>query len=227
LPTPAAATGENPRDPQASSLRQSPAAPRLRKVLKWSAVLGWAFAVGAGLQIIWTYGVTPGETSPAPAQWPGSPLIAPSGKDPTLLMFVHPRCTCTRSSLANLREIVRRTNETPAVWILLLNFDASDADWLRTDTVARARQIPGARVVHDVAGQEAARFGVATSGHVVLYDASGRLRFSGGITAARAQAGDNDGQRSVLSFLADAQADARHEHATFGCSFHDPRAAAP
>ena len=46
--------------------------------------------------------------------------------------------------------------------------------------------LPDILTWQDKGGSEARRFGVATSGHVLLYDAQGRLTYSGGITSARA-----------------------------------------
>ena len=62
-----------------------------------------------------------------------------------------------------------------------------------------ASEIPGVDRVPDPGGAIAARFHLATSGHTVLYDAAGELRFSGGITAARGHEGDNAGRAAVLA----------------------------
>ena len=48
-----------------------------------------------------------------------------------------------------------------------------------------ASAIPGVIVTPDVGGRIAARLGAKTSGHVLVYDENGVLKFSGGITAAR------------------------------------------
>jgi hypothetical protein len=52
---------------------------------------------------------------------------------------------------------------------------------------------------------------------VILYDAAGRLRFSGGITAARGHAGDNLGRSAIVELL---EGDSPTATATpvFGCS---------
>jgi hypothetical protein len=56
-------------------------------------------------------------------------------------------------------------------------------------------------VVRDDSGREAGRFGAATLGQTLLYDADGSLLFSGGITAARGHAGDNAGRSELVSLL--------------------------
>jgi hypothetical protein len=55
--------------------------------------------------------------------------------------------------------------------------------------------------VADPDGEEAQRFGAATSGHVLLFDPAGELRFSGGITASRGHVGDNDGCDRLIRLL--------------------------
>ena len=51
--------------------------------------------------------------------------------------------------------------------------------------------LPGLTIWDDEGGALARRFGVRTSGHVLLYDSKGRLLYSGGITPARGHRGDN------------------------------------
>lgn len=185
------------------------------------AILAWMGAVGAGIERIWNYASTPGMSSSAPRAWPGSSLISPHAGRATLVMFVHPRCSCTRASLQELQGILNRSRAAPAVWILLLDPLSAGSDWDRTPIADAARRIGNATVVTDAVGAEAARFGASTSGHVVIYDSSGRLQFSGGITGARGHVGDNDGRRSVLTLLRNDQAHL-HRHPVFGCGFHDP-----
>jgi len=63
---------------------------------------------------------------------------------------------------------------------------------------------------------EARRFGVETSGQTLLYDAGGRLIFSGGITGSRGHAGDNAGEAALVALLTSGQAD-RRATSVFGC----------
>ena len=98
----------------------------------------------------------------------------------------------------------------------------SGADWLNTDLWRSAEAIPGVNVRADENGDEAARFHVTTSGHVVLYDVHGKLLFSGGITCARGHSGDNAG-RSDLMLLLHHESPAETETPVFGCSLLNPK----
>jgi hypothetical protein len=92
--------------------------------------------------------------------------------------------------------------------------------WENTDLWGTAAGIPGVTVVRDDDGREARRFGAETSGQTLLYDERGVLVFSGGITGARAHAGNNVGRQSLVALLNHEPA-ARSGTNVFGCSlFH-------
>ncbi|HTC21602.1 MAG TPA: hypothetical protein VK859_12185, partial [bacterium] len=82
--------------------------------------------------------------------------------------------------------------------------------------VSSARRIPDTRVVIDLDGSEAARFGARTSGQVVLYDEGGRLLFNGGITEGRGHIGDNAGLQRIVSLVKTGRAD-KNDSLVFGC----------
>jgi hypothetical protein len=183
------------------------------------ATLIWAFAVGAGLERVWRYESTPGAMADGPQIWPGSMLVKPRPGEPTLIMFVHPRCPCSRASLAELREIMARAQGHLNASVLFLRPQGAADMWESTPTWAEAQNISGVITGVDRDGAEAARFGAATSGHTVLYSPAGQLLFAGGITAARGHVGDNSGRQSVLALLKNKNAD--RAHAIYGCRLRD------
>jgi hypothetical protein len=184
-------------------------------------VLAWAAGIMLGMQRLWTYKSTPGANATAPATWPGSKLIQPVTGKSTLVMFAHPLCSCTRASLAELDAVLQRSGGRVAAWVLFLLPEGAPDSWDTSTTWEAARRLPFVHVVIDQGGVEADRFRASTSGQVVLYDASGRLQFSGGITGARGHVGDNSGEAAVVSLVNTGTADA-HVHEVFGCGLHDP-----
>jgi hypothetical protein len=80
-----------------------------------------------------------------------------------------------------------------------------------------AAEIPGVSVLSDPDGAEARRFGAQTSGHTLLFDHTGRLLFSGGITQSRGHAGDNAGESAIVSLI-NTQAADQTKTQVFGCS---------
>jgi hypothetical protein len=96
-------------------------------------------------------------------------------------------------------------------------------EWTDTELWRRARAIPGLRVVADVDGREARRFGARTSGEVLVYARDGTLAFEGGITCGRGQEGDNAGLRAAATALRGATGSPR-DTPVFGCAILGPAA---
>ena len=98
-------------------------------------------------------------------------------------------------------------------------------DWWKSDLWASVAAIPGVTPILDGDAVEAGRFHAQTSGHALLYDAAGRLLFSGGITGARGHAGDNAGVGAVEALM---RGDASIGRTTpvFGCALHAAQATA-
>ena len=149
------------------------------------ATLAWLGALAAGFISLHAYEATPGPLVRPPEGWPANSRLAPSRGRADVLMAVHPRCPCTRASLEMLAELVRESQGTASVRLLFYRPQDSAEGW-GSDGLQRATEtVPGAVVVDDPGGVEARRFGLATSGAVVAFDASGRRRFAGGLTSGR------------------------------------------
>jgi hypothetical protein len=94
-------------------------------------------------------------------------------------------------------------------------------DWTKTDLWNSAASIPGVKVMTDEDGVEATLFRSLTSGQAMLYDTKSRLVFSGGITASRGHAGDNEGRTAILSQLLNGTVTTK-QTAVFGCPLFKP-----
>jgi hypothetical protein len=176
----------------------------------------WAAAVLGGGSGLVRYKSRPGDASDAPARWPQGSAIALEAGHPTLLMFVHPDCPCSRAGLRELASVAA-AHAGLSVRILIDRSSGTGDDGPMRHLAAR---IPGALVVVDD-GREAARFGARTSGLVVAYDAGGALLFRGGITSSRGHEGDSLGRRRLVALLAGRPAD-RREAPVFGCALSGP-----
>lgn len=185
--------------------------PSLR-LIAVTALVAWAALVGLGLQAYFRYQVNPGERGAEQLQWPTASTLPRSTTTPTLIMFVHPSCPCSRASIAELASIVTSTKVRPRIVVVFVTDEAGGHLW---DSVG---EIAGAERILDPSELEAARFGARTSGYVVVYDAEGRLAYAGGLTGSRGHVGDNMGKRSVQGVLEGlAPVDARY--GVFGCMF--------
>jgi hypothetical protein len=180
----------------------------------------WLFMVVAGLSVLWNYENSPGVAAEPPATWPASSQIQRAPDKATLVMLVHPHCPCTRASMSELAELMAHTQGRLATYVLFLKPAGFSEDWEKTDLWQSAASIPGVTAIVDDEGNEARRFHAVTSGQVILYDAGGRLLFTGGITASRGHAGDNAGRSAIVSFVNVGSAD-RTETFVFGCPLFD------
>lgn len=184
-------------------------------------VTAWIGSSATGLWVLWAWDNKPGEIAQAHAQWPSGSVLGRDRGRPTLVMLVHPQCTCSRASLAELAELLARARPRPRTFVLFIKPAGFADGWEQTDLWQTASRLPGVTVIRDDEGREAARFGAATSGQTFLYDARGALLFSGGITAARAHAGDNAGRQSVVTLLNGTAAPAAPRTNVFGCPLFD------
>jgi hypothetical protein len=179
-------------------------------------VVIWLSAVLTGLVVLWRYEATPGSTGTPQASWPADSTIEPHASLPTLVMFAHPRCPCTRASLEELAKLLARNRNSVNAWVVFYRPTGADDSWDQTDQCQTARSIPGVHVASDVDGREAKLFHARTSGQTLLYGPDGKLLFSGGITAARGHAGDNDGRSAIEAILSKSPPSTR-ETPVYGC----------
>ena len=168
----------------------------------WMAAGFWLAGIVAVLVGIAVYSNFPSASGHPPDSWPAQSRISRVEGRPTLMMFVHPRCPCSRASVGELARLLVQDWELGRVHVLFINPPGMTPDWARTDIWQQATTIPGVAVQLDQDGVEAKRFGVETSGQTLLYDASGSLLFSGGITISRGHEGDSPGRDALLDLLA-------------------------
>jgi hypothetical protein len=198
--------------------------PDCRRVLHRAAYfipLVWVAAVVSGLGALQAYKSQPGSAGHTPAV-----LTEPSGSEspgrPRLLMFLHPKCPCSKASLSELAEIVAREPDKARVEVVFVKPEGAGSDWAKTSLREQAAAIPDVRLIDDD-GTLAHRLGAETSGYVVLYDARGKLLFSGGITRSRGHEGDNSGRRSICALLhGDADAAVGVNTPVYGCPLFSP-----
>jgi hypothetical protein len=187
-----------------------------RRIILLAACALWLSVIVTGAGVLWNYESTPGVAAAAPARWPAGSRIKPAADRATLVMLAHPQCPCTRASIGELARLMTQAQGRVTAYVLFVKPPGFSDGWEQTDLWASAAAIPGVTVVRDDDGVEAGRFGAATSGQTVLYDAAGGLIFSGGITAARGHAGDNAGRAAIVSLLVNNESEQK-ETPVYGC----------
>lgn len=186
----------------------------------WIFAVGWLVLVLAGSAWLWRHSLTPGaEAGAAPEVWPAG--LERNTAKPTLVMFAHPKCPCTRASVGELAVLMARCQGKVDARVVFYQPKEMPADWVRSDTWQSAAAIPGVTVQADEDGRMAEKFHAGTSGQVVLYGTDGRLLFSGGITEARGHSGDNDGRSALVELIEDGKAKHAVRTPVFGCSLQE------
>lgn len=170
--------------------------------IRWAlATTLWGVLVIGGTVAMIGYSNTAGDNGKPPEHWPKQSQILFSGSKPALVMFVHPRCPCSRASLGELQILLAQFPGKLDMHVVFLKPAGTVTNWEKTDLWRTAASTPGVRVHSDISGAEALLFHAETSGQTLLYDQNGNLQFQGGITGGRGHAGDNPGRSAIGDFL--------------------------
>lgn len=155
------------------------------------------------------------------AGWPKSSRVSRADNRSTLLFFIHPRCPCTRASVAELEKLltgdVLREQQLPEVVVVAVIPSQASAEWRDSKTIQRAMQLPNAALFWDYGGKESKLFGAVASGTVMFFGADGRRTFAGGVTAMRGHEGNNVGSQRLHATLMQSQDRPLEVIPTFGC----------
>lgn len=185
--------------------------PRDMKVTVLIAI--WLTTIGFGFAQLWWYGAEPGPRVQVPHRIDVNGQVRADA--PHLMLFLHPKCPCSRATVRQLERVLALHGRDMTCDVHFGVPDGEPVEWGRTDIIESVEQIPGVVTHADPGGRLAERFGVRTSGHVLLYDGE-RLVFSGGITPARGHEGACAGLESIDSFFRADPIVAR-ETDVFGC----------
>ena len=198
----------------------------------WTIAIFWLGLASGALFAMADYGTEAGKAGSAPAHWPDGlqSAIEPDPARPTLVLFAHPLCPCTRAGLWELEAISNRLYGMVNLHVLF--FEPEDTSgmpdiWEASALKKIAARLPGTQLHKDVEGRIARHFGAYTSGQVLLYGTDAYLRFAGGITPSRGHTGTNPGRSAIISaIVSDEGVDplAPRINPVFGCSLHEASA---
>jgi len=180
------------------------------------SLIVWIAVVAAGFCCLLRYEHSAGQANEKSNYLPAGTAIHLETNRPTLIMFAHPKCPCTRASLEELNRILARAPGLAAqIWFFTPT--GAQKTWAHSQLWQTAATIPGVILHEDWDGTQSRLFGAETSGAVLVYDTNGKLLFSGGITSARGHVGDNEGASAVLACLTRSGASLSHSE-VYGCS---------
>jgi hypothetical protein len=177
----------------------------------------WLLAIGFGMFVLLKHANSPSKLSHSPELWPKTSKLSLAKDKPTLVLFSHPKCPCTRATIGELASLMAHCQNRLQTYVLFTRPKNFPEKWEQTDIWESAKLIPGVSVISDPEGQEASLFQAITSGQVVVYNPNGNLVFSGGITSARGHFGDNIGRQTVIA-IANKGSVPQPTTPVFGCS---------
>jgi hypothetical protein len=197
-----------------------------RFILLMAAAMAWATALIAGGALLWTYDAAAGAPARPPITLPEGAFVDVRGGLPELVVLIHPRCPCTRATIAELARLMSDCRGKLAATVLVVRPAGMPEGWERSGLWSSAAAITGVTVRADADGEAARRFGAATSGQALLYTADGRLLFSGGITESRGHEGDNAGRSAITALVMGAKTIGPAASPVYGCPlFNGPSTA--
>jgi hypothetical protein len=127
-----------------------------------------------------------------------------------------------RASIEGLGHVMGRLRGRLSAYVLVYKPADSPAGWEVTDIWRSAEAIPGVVVLADADGAESQLFQAQTSGLANVYDADGRLVFTGGLTAARGHAGTSAAQEQLIAQMTAGGFPATTITRVFGCALRSP-----
>lgn len=179
---------------------------------------GWCVCLVAGFIWLSADAAIASPNAQAPHKISAADLF--TSRDKTQLMvFLHPRCSCSNATLNELERVIASTPQKPDVHFYFA--DVMPQEELKNSHLwKQAARFTPASLQIDIQ-QIAQHFGVESSGNILLYSANGDLLFSGGITAARGHEGDNAGKSKLISLLNN-ETTMFTQPAVFGCALAHP-----
>jgi hypothetical protein len=179
--------------------------------------LAWAGLIAVGMTVLAREEFTPVATLPSVVDFPRDSSIPRATDRPTLVLFAHPHCPCTRATFDELDQLLAEAGGRLSVQVVFTLPPGVPPGWEQGGLLESAEKFPGVDIIFDRDGKEARRFDVTGSGHILLYSPAGRLIFSGGITSSRGHEGDSPGREAIVSLVRTGRASIDRTP-VFGCS---------
>lgn len=177
-------------------------------------VVTWILAVLGGLGAFWWQSTRPGLAATPPLKTEELHL---DSQNETLVLFIHPRCQCTKASAYELGQLESKVKSAFNVRVVAYYPEHESQDWADTALLDGLRALPRTQIIYDKGGKLSYSLGARSSGYTMLFNNKGQLQFRGGLTESRGHTGESQGGRSIAALIEGREPEARvTPH--FGCS---------
>ena len=183
----------------------------------------WLLGVCGMTYTLLNYQSSPCDPGSPPKEWPSETPWKLNREHGTLLLFIHPGCPCTDASvelLAREGPLIKMARIDTRV--VVFKPPHLRDQWAYTDLWDAAARLPGVKFTIDSGGTICQKFGVRTSGHVLLYSPGGVLIFTGGVTLGRGHAVGNSNSQLLHRQLLSPEREAYAP--VYGCGLFEEKA---
>lgn len=181
-----------------------------------SVILLWLVVIAYGYILITHYELKPSSKITKLRSWPSDSHLKHDSKLATLVIFIHPQCPCSKASIAELDRLLTSFHNKLKTIVVFSKPKGESEAWVKSSLWTKVQSLTGVISYIDNDNFEANNFMVDTSGEVLLFDASGKLIYHGGITASRGHEGDNKGKTTISDYLRTGRINEKEGYA-FGC----------
>jgi hypothetical protein len=153
--------------------------------------------------------------------WPLASGLKLGRDERTLLVFLHPKCTCSQATVAQIVKLKERARNGFRIILAVWQPASSDGSW-DSLTPLGVDQLSDYQVAWDRGGRLAGLFDAHTSGQIFIYEKDGRLVFAGGATSSRGGADEGPSLAALESLLQEkgnSYSVGLRSMPVFGCSF--------
>lgn len=149
----------------------------------------------------------PGQPGEGTSTWPTESALPREAQVSTAVVFLDPRCGCSRATVAEVARLVHQLG-SQTQWVAVVHGLSESTLQATSSLVYRSLiQIPNVTVYIDATGLERRRFGASVSGELLLYDIDGQLQFQGGVTPARGHEGESVGALAIKDWVQQGRAE--------------------
>jgi hypothetical protein len=168
------------------------------------------------------YKATPGEQAASSKSWPADCAIQPVRGSYNFVLALNSRCPCSRATVSELAQILHGQVSNVILHVLVYRPSSFPEGWEDSSLLEEVEAIPAARLTIDTDAREAERFGIFTSGTLVLFGPRGDRLFQGGITPARGHTGETAAHDAIRARLLGVTSDL-YVAPVFGCPLQESR----
>ena len=175
----------------------------------------WLLATIVGFAHLHAYANTPFPIRGTASSWPAHSRLTAGLDKPTVVVFLHPYCPCSKATVSALQELADHYGSSVQFDAVFVRPKGVGAGWEHSDLYATCRQDKAITTFVDDLGVEAKDFGAMASGQAYVFDAHGQIALAGGLTPARGEVW-TDRQRDLIVEALQGHRGIRTP--TFGCA---------